>query len=119
MYPYDEVQASEELIHGHAKHHAVLRSGKTPHRVLLVVEKEEGVNFPEMGDGEFRMLPQDKFPIHGSVTVRANHVFLHSHKSAILSVVIVSKEIADVVRSLFDLAWIGSSMYPTKKIEVK
>lgn len=116
IYPYEQVQASEELIHGQGKHHAALRGQKTPHRVLLVAEKQTEVKFPDMGEGEFRVLPPDRFPIHGSVTVRANHVFLYSHKSSILSVVIVSKEIADVIKALFDLAWVGAGEFPLKKI---
>lgn len=115
MYSYDEVQASEEIIHGHGKHHASLRSDQTPHRVLLVAKNPDAVTLPEMGDGEFRVLPADKFPLQGSVTVRGNHVLLYSYKSSILSVVIVSKEIAGVVRSLFDLAWGGASAYPIQK----
>ncbi len=116
IYPHDQVQASEELIHGQGEHHVTLRNQQTPHRVLLVVDKMDGLTLPEMGTGEFRLLSHEKFPIHGSVTVRANHVFLYSYKSAILSVVVVSKEIADVVRALFDLAWMGASEHPTKKV---
>lgn len=116
IYSYDQIQASEELIHGQGQHHVSLRHNKTPHRVLLVLDKEEGVTLPEMGNGEFRILPFEKFPIHGSVTVRGNHVFLYSYKSAILAVVIVSKEIAEVVRTLFELAWLGAEGHPTKKV---
>ena len=67
-----------------------------------------------MGEGQWRMLPPEKFPIHASIVVRKDYVFLFSYRSAILSVVIRSQEIADAFRALFNLAWDGAQGYPSK-----
>ncbi len=117
IYYHEQVQRTEEIIHGQGQHHTTLLQKKTPHRVLLVVEDPDHVTLPEMGEGEFRMLPKEKFPIQGSVTVRGNHVFMYSYKSSILSVIIVSKEIAEVIKALFELAWVGAEGYPSKKLK--
>jgi HTH-type transcriptional regulator, sugar sensing transcriptional regulator len=106
IVPFDEVLAFEESLHGRDEHIERLKKKKgLSGRVLAVVSDPEKSKVPELKGVEVRYVSHDTFPIHGELTVRGNHVFLFSHKSSVLSVVLVSQEIADVVRALFELAW--------------
>jgi hypothetical protein len=65
-----------------------------------------------MVDGvERRYVSQATFPIHGEISVRGNHIFMFSHKSAVLAMIIVSQEIANVMRALFEMAWMGGKVH--------
>ncbi len=114
IVPIDSAMSATDLKEGHQEHKARLAEMNTPHRVLAVaddVERQKGSN---MGAGEHRYVSSKDFPMQGEVTVRANHVFLFSYRSSILSVVIVSTEIADAVRALFNLAWKGAQDAPSR-----
>lgn len=117
IFPFEDVQNTIEVMHNRDVHHAALRTSDTKHRVLAIVENESNPTLPHMGKGEIRIIPASEFPIHGSIVVRDNHIFLFSYKSAILSVVITSKEIADTVKALFELAWRGAENYKKQKFE--
>ena len=113
--PLDDVHETKELM-GEAReeHHAVLRQKGAKYRVLAITKNTDPMCLPDMGEGEWRMLPPEKFPIHGSIVARRDYVFLFSYRSSILSVVIRSQEIADAIRALFALAWDGAKGYPSK-----
>lgn len=115
IVPMDDVHETGELMGGEREvHHAVLRSRGTKYRVLAITKNTDPLCLPDMGEGAWKMLPPEKFPIHGSIVVRKDYVFLFSYKSGILSVVLRSQEIADAVRALFELAWDGAKGYPSK-----
>ncbi|MBM5789594.1 TrmB family transcriptional regulator, partial [Candidatus Parcubacteria bacterium] len=105
---FDDAVVSRDLAHGRQSHINNLKNERVPHRILAVTDHPDPDKIPEVGVGEWRMIPYSEFPMHGEITVRSNHVFLFSYRSSILAVIIVSKEIADVVRSLFNLAWKGA-----------
>jgi len=112
----DDALASEELSHERQAHVSNIKLNQTKHRIIAVTKDPNIITHEhDLGVGEWRMVPADEFPLHGEITVRGNHVFLFSYRSAILSVVISSKEIADAVRALFELAWKGAAGYPSKK----
>ncbi len=113
--PLDDVHETGELMGSEREaHHAVLRTRGTKYRVLAITKNTDPMCLPDMGEGAWKMLPPEKFPIHGSIVVRKDHVFLFSYKSGILSVVLRSQEIADAIRALFELAWDGAKGYPSK-----
>lgn len=112
---HDDALASKELNEGRQTHISNLRNERAPHRILAVMDNPNPDSVPELGVGEWRIVPSMEFPIHGDITVRGNHVFLFSYRTSILAVIIVSKEIADSVRALFNLAWKGAEGYPSKK----
>ncbi len=115
IVPLDDVHETSELMgEERGSHHAVLRSRSAKYRVLAITKNTDPICLPDMGEGQWRMLPPDKFPIHGSIVVRKEYVFLFSYRSAILSVVIRSQEIAVALRTMFDLAWDGAKEYPSK-----
>ncbi|MBI5794291.1 hypothetical protein HZA87_04415 [Candidatus Uhrbacteria bacterium] len=119
IYPREDVLATEEFVHGRLEHMQRLRhqEGKAgvSARKLILVDDPSKLENENMGVGQVRMLPRSEFPIHGEVTVRGNHVFLFSYKSAVLACVIISHEIAEVVRAMFELAWRGAQEYPVKQ----
>lgn len=115
IVPYDDVLVAQEILQDLERHASELHAAKTPHRVLAVMANPEHASkIPHVGDGEVRIVSSKDFPMHGEITVRGNHVFLFSYKSAMLAVVIISKEIADAMRGLFNLAWKGAEEYSSK-----
>jgi predicted transcriptional regulator len=113
--PLDDVHQTTELMgEEREEHHAVLRQRGAKYRVLAITKNQDPTCLPDMGEGAWRMLPPEKFPIHGSIVVRKDYIFLFSYTSGLLSVMIRSKEIADAIRALFDLAWEGAQGYPSK-----
>jgi sugar-specific transcriptional regulator TrmB len=110
----DDALATRELMEESPKHVSALRQASTSYRILAVLDKKEPKDIPEMGTGEIRMVPFLEFPMHGEITVRGNHVFLFSYRSAVLAVVIVSKEVADAARALFELAWKGAKDFQSR-----
>ncbi|MBU0646015.1 hypothetical protein KJ611_00860 [Patescibacteria group bacterium] len=115
IVPYDDLKAFEEIMAQQSEHLKELAEQNASYRALLVMKDPKVENIPKALNGEARVIPADKFPIHSEITVRGNHILLYSFKSAILSVVIVSQEIADAIRALFDMAWLGTENYPSKK----
>ncbi len=110
----DDALATRELMEENPKHVSALRQAKTSYRILAVLDKSEPKDIPDMGEGEIKMIPFSKFPHHGEITIRGNHVFLFSYRSAVLAVVIISKEVADTARALFELAWKGAEEYQSR-----
>lgn len=111
----EDVENVAEVVEGREAHLNKLGTKQAAYRALLVGKQETYDRLKMPPNGSSRLLPPDTFPIHADITVRGNHVFLYSYKSAVLAVIIVSKEIADSVRALFDLAWKGAAEYPEKK----
>lgn len=108
IYPLDEVLKFEQALHGRAEHIERLTKKGIKGREIAVTPNEKLARKVPMMEGvERRYVNSASFPIHGEISVRGNHVFMFSHKSAILAMIVVSQEIADVVRALFELAWNG------------
>jgi HTH-type transcriptional regulator, sugar sensing transcriptional regulator len=115
IFPLEDVLQTKELLGpGREAHHAKLKKIGVGHRVIAITNEKNPTCLPDMGGGQWKMIPPEDFPIHGSISVRQDHVFLFSYKSGIISAVIHSKEIAQTVRALFDLAWKGAGSYPGK-----
>jgi len=108
IVPIDDVAKTEAIIHGRDEHlHRVIENG-VQGKALIVSADANPAHLPDLGHVESRIVDAKVFPIHAEITVRGNHVFFFSYKSSHLSLVIVSQEIADAVKALFDLAWVGS-----------
>jgi predicted transcriptional regulator len=115
IVPFDLVGSVPEVIEKREQHLQQLAATNAPYRALLITKETDFAQVPALPNGEVRLVPAEKFPIHGEITVRGNSVYLYSYKSAILAVIIVSQELADAVRALFDLAWQGTAAYPSRK----
>ncbi|MFC1787829.1 TrmB family transcriptional regulator [Patescibacteria group bacterium] len=114
ILPLDESRKITELTEGRVEHLRNVHSEKPPFRILFVVKDLDPNKLPDRKHGQMRIIPADKFPIHGEITIRENTIYLYSFKSSILSVVITSKELSDTVKALFNLAWEGAEKYTEK-----
>jgi HTH-type transcriptional regulator, sugar sensing transcriptional regulator len=119
IFPLLDAEIAEEYVHGKEVHRKQLRhhhvSEGTDVRKLIVMDEINEEKLPDITDGEARFLSSSDFPIHAEITVRGGHVFLVSYKSSVMAAVIISQEIADAVRALFELAWKGASSAVSKK----
>lgn len=114
----DDALVSEEFAVERERHVSTLKYHQTKHKIIAVTNNPDVITDEHgVGNGEWRIVPATEFPLHGEITIRGNHVFLFSYRSAVLSVVIISKEISDAMRALFNLAWKGAEQYPSKKFE--
>ncbi len=106
VVPLDDVHALEEMLHGRDEHIKNLVKQRVAGRVMFITEDPDALEkLPKSDQFEYKFIHPSEFPVHGEMAVRGNHVFLFSHKSALVSVVIVSQEIADLLRALFEMAW--------------
>ncbi|HBP00362.1 TPA: hypothetical protein DD617_04230 [Candidatus Uhrbacteria bacterium] len=115
MVSIDDIENIRELIHHRERHLEELQKRNVSYRLIAVMKNPDFSKVPKITGGEVRLVPAEKFPIHGDFIVRNNTVFLYSFTSAMLGVVLTSKEIADTLRQMFNLAWEGSANYPTEK----
>ena len=97
----------------------VLKDVKKPHMPVraLLVAKDESVmeHYPEFVNTEVRIIPFEKYPIHGEINIQDDRVVMFSYKSALVSIIITSQVLADSLRAMFELAWLGAKDYPTHK----
>ena len=108
LVPYEEVKKQRVLHQSQGEHHQQLAQEAIPHRALIVVKDFSKGDLPKLPGGEVRVLSQDKFPLKAEITIREDHVLIVSYGKSLLSVVMVSQEIADSLRILFELGWKGS-----------
>ena len=63
---------------------------------------------------ERRFLPKDQFPFSGSITIYGNKLFLIGQKKTVIGIHVESKEIANTLRKMFNLAWDAAAKYQKK-----
>ena len=107
MLSYDDVVARRELAQGSRDHLEHLKQSGTRARVILV-SKDQRPPIPQLPNVDVRVVSKDVLPMRGEVTVRGSMVFLYAYHPSVISVVITSKEMADSMRALFELAWKGA-----------
>ena len=59
----------------------------------------------------YKRLPKKLFPMHGELTVYGNRIGMVAMKGKLVGVIIESKEMALMVRTLFELAWKQADQY--------
>ena len=82
---------------------------------IIYTSKSEPVLETKKGLRERRFLPKEKFPFAGSVTIYGNKVALINQKTTVSGVIIENKEIAETLRTMFNLAWEASEKYQKEK----
>lgn len=117
LMPFDDVQDYFSRIMEadyERKSKKDLEKINAPVRSLVVVENEASIkNIPDFGKGvTMRILPADKFKIHGEIDVRGDRIVMFSYKSSLVAIVIVSQILADSMRVMFNLAWEAAKEYP-------
>lgn len=60
---------------------------------------------------EGRRVPKEKFPFSGEVSTYGDRVALLSYRGKLVGVLIESKELAQTVRAIFELAWEAAANY--------
>lgn len=63
---------------------------------------------------KFLRIPKDKFPMHGELTVYGDRIAMIALRGKLVGVIIESREMAVMVRSMFELAWIQAESFPQK-----
>ena len=64
---------------------------------------------------EYKQLPKKEFPMHGELTVYGNKVSMIALKGKLIGVIIESKEMALMVRTIFELAWKQADQFQKKQ----
>lgn len=82
-------------------------------RVLYTSKQNKKLEYPAKLQWQVRRMPYDLFPLHGELTLYGDKVAAFSYRGKIFGTIIKSKEIAQTVRVLFELAWTS----PNIKIE--
>ncbi len=114
--PFDpDATAADELQPGRDQHVRNIFSKPTSYRAIVAMERTDLSLLPRLPNLEVRVIPRAQFPTDAEITIRGNTVCLYSFKSAVLAIVITSKEIADGLRTIFELAWMGAEKYPSQK----
>lgn len=61
---------------------------------------------------ESRFLPSDKFPLNGDISIVGNHIVILALTGAKpIGITVESKEVADGLRQVFELAWEAAKQY--------
>lgn len=113
--PFSVDATSDETARGESEYVRDLLAQNVSSRALLVMETVDLQRVPLLPNVEVRLVPRAQFPTDAEITVRGNTICLYSFKSAVLAIVITSQEIADGMRSMFDLAWKAAEAYPSRK----
>ncbi len=108
--PLDEAYAFSPPRKGDHRQKIDRKFRKIPRRIIYT-SKSEPVLETKKGLRERRFLPKEKFPFAGSVTIYGNKVALINHKTTVSGVIIENKEIAETLRTMFNLAWETTEKY--------
>lgn len=93
------------------KHDQRLDKNKITGRVIFSSESDHAPSESSKKHWTYKRIPKKEFPMHGELTVYGNKVAMVSLKGKLIGVVIESKEMAIMVRSMFELAWIQADKY--------
>jgi sugar-specific transcriptional regulator TrmB len=111
----DEIEQLKAFFQYRAKHLASLGQHGASYRLLAVMNEPDFSLVPQLPGGEVRLIPADKFPLKGDISVRGNNVFMYSFQEKMIGIIITSADLANTIRQLFNLAWEGSSGYMSEK----
>lgn len=96
------------------KHNVRLAQKKIKGRTIYTSEQLEVPSDATKHLWDFRRIPKQQFPMHGELTVYGNRVAMIALRGKIAGVIIESKEMATMVRSMFELAWLQAANFPQK-----
>jgi len=111
----DEVEKVKHFFQYRHRHIEELSRRAVPNRLLAVMAEPDFARIPVIPGAVVRLISSEKFPLRGDISVRGNAVFIYSFQEKMIGIVITSADIANTIRQLFNLAWEGSSGYPTEK----
>lgn len=111
----DEVEQLRSFFQYRVRHLTSLRQHGTPYRALVVMNEPNFSKVVNLPGGEVRLIPSEKFPLKGDISVRGNTVFMYSFQEKMIGIVITSADLANTIRQLFNIAWEGSSGYMSER----
>jgi len=111
----DEVDKMKSFFQYRTKHLDELAKFITPHRLLAVMDEPDFSKIPKIPGGEVRMIPSEKFPLKGDLSVRGNTIFMYSFQEKMIGIIITSADLANTIRQLFNIAWEGSAGYMSER----
>lgn len=97
------------------RHNRRLKEREIKGRVIFTAETEYQPPPEAKGLWQYKKLPQKRFPMHGELTVYGNKVSMIALRGKLVGVIIESKEMAVMVRTLFELAWLQADVFSDKK----
>ncbi len=97
------------------KHNARLAQRKIKGRTIYTSEQLENPADSIKHLWEFRRIPKAQFPMHGELTVYGSRVAMIALRGKLAGVIIESKEMATMVRSMFELAWLQAGKNSQKQ----
>jgi len=107
---YDDLSHLFDATHW-KRHNERMKNRKIKGRVLFTSETGRKPTADHAGFWEHRELPSKLFPMHGELTVYGDRVAMIALKGKLVGVIVESKEMAVMVRTLFELAWKQSETY--------
>ena len=110
---YDDLNHLLDQSHW-KKHNERLKAKKVKGRALYTSESGRKPTTDHGGYWHYKQLPHKLFPMHGELTVYGNHVAMVALRGKLVGVIIESKEMATMVRTLFELAWKQADSYTNK-----
>jgi sugar-specific transcriptional regulator TrmB len=111
----NEVEKVRAFFRYQSKHQNNLSRHGVSYRLLAVVDEPDFSKVPKIPGGEVRLIPTDKFPLKGDISVRGNTVFMYSFQEQMMGIVITSADVANTIRQLFNIAWEGSGGYMSER----
>ena len=95
------------------KHTKRLLEKKIKGRAIFSTDSETEHEPPDDSKGlwEYKRIPKKEFPMHGELTVYGDKVAMIALRGKLVGVIIESKEMAIMVRTMFDLAWLQADKY--------
>lgn len=106
--PLWELYAIDEMLMDLVKVEPEKRIEGTKHlhgRALISVKPGFKVPFFDINGVDVREIDYEKLPFTGDLAISGSRVYILSHRGRSLGVIIDSKDIAEVIRALYEMAW--------------
>ncbi|MFH0803661.1 MAG: helix-turn-helix domain-containing protein [Candidatus Tagabacteria bacterium] len=92
------------------RHRMAEKLNKIPEKVIYTSQKGP-ILAPKEKFIERRFIPPEKFSFHTEMVIYGDKIALASHKNKLIGIIIDSKEIAESLKSIFNLAWEATDKY--------
>jgi len=93
-------------------HRQIVNRLKIKSRTLVIYDPKQPVpKLPILNYGERKYLPLNKFPFHADFAIYGDKVALVAIRKKMIGLIIENSDIAQGIKSLFELAWQGAQNY--------
>ena len=102
VYAVNEAAIQVANIYGEKRiEHAKRASG----RLLMAIKPGLVPPYFDSKDIEARTIDYDQYPFSGNITIVGHHVYILSAKAKAEGIIVESKEISELIRALYEIAW--------------